>query len=946
MQQQPLSGNQTSSVACPNCTQLIDASRKFCAYCGQQVAFCIHSNMLVRVNAKIPLKQQKCENCNEQLIVCLNPDCGRVVHTDMQICYFCRTPTASNPSIHNRSIGSPTLLSTVLSSLGQSEDTNRQVTSADEKDLSMPPTLSDLEQELVHLANYIANNRAGEYFPGDPQMKAKFIKEWAREITRSIKFTKLVKESDIRPELQERIRKQLNEVVQQLNFVRPYEVKLFGTTGAGKSTILAAMLGEHVIPRGFGGAITAVPLRFRLCKENEPEMMYVYFNDKKHQQLKFERSDWENKVDKYAVEPIKEIKLVNRSKLVPNENESHLVDYVEFALDPKTHAEFPAHVVLVDLPGSQAVEERHKATFDAQLKNVDAIILVTDSKRPSNEGVSEVLTKVKTELEQRETRRHSLISRMIFIIATFWDAAEKPRDLERATSNMAALAKELSSDYEEYHSCFYKDGQGNMQRCSFYPIRGNDAFWASMHLCQGAYVSSNTDQAQNYLRSIKQVFNQLKEIDSTLGNEPDSLHHRAMFEFSGLAKLQNDLYNFLAKSRFDVQLNSAQLGLRKVLDMLDGASWEALADLGVHVPIRSVKELEKALDDYNQGRQRRYRYAIHTRLDQMEPAWHKARKAYTNTIKNSEATFSQALNRSHENAAKLIKQWIDKGEFDSAVSDTEEQYHSLSGDEVSLNISLGQFTSNLRARFWEAIEAEMRRQSDDSPATALARAFLDPLEEQEKDGACLDLGHVSFGEIESRSELQVRYSNIKVRIKELAKQTCLSTIMSSLLSRHNILKQSDCEALQELKAFVERHSTQALLSDGDKAGLHSLMYKVLNDMVQDNVKDVKHAAPHYFRYELDQFLQCKAVVYDQGGSPHLQEQAGEFTSLVNDLRSEMEGYLRESEERHPQLYGRLSNMLDKDEGLINHWANIIKEIDRINATREQTVPAMAEIAAN
>jgi hypothetical protein len=164
-------------------------------------------------------------------------------------------------------------------------------------------TLSEIDSRLRELQNALRAGGALQYFPGDQKNQETVVQRWIAQVGQFAELVQLLRRSQISQLHELEIRKNLTEAVTQLEFRRPYEVKLVGHTGAGKTTILAAILGEDFFPIWSGDTVTGARTRI-LFSDIQAEEMRIHFLDQQRPVENYERKDWQKTALKYIAQPL------------------------------------------------------------------------------------------------------------------------------------------------------------------------------------------------------------------------------------------------------------------------------------------------------------------------------------------------------------------------------------------------------------------------------------------------------------------------------------------------------------------------------------------------------------------------------------------------------------------------------------------------------------------
>ena len=157
-------------------------------------------------------------------------------------------------------------------------------------------------------------------------------------------------------------------------------IALMGVTSTGKSTLLNAILGKEVLPRG----VRPTSNTLVICRHGAELSAQVYFNDGKKK--KYKASTLHKRLGALA----NEITNPGNEKGV-REIEVISPDFV-----------FGSGVELIDTPGLDAygLERHEEITLQTLLPSVDAVIYVTDAKARSDGRISMYLSTVKSNGKQ------------------------------------------------------------------------------------------------------------------------------------------------------------------------------------------------------------------------------------------------------------------------------------------------------------------------------------------------------------------------------------------------------------------------------------------------------------------------------------------------------------------------------------------------------------------
>jgi hypothetical protein len=795
-------------------------------------------------------------------------------------------------------------------------------------------TLVSIEDQLKELQKAIQEHEAEKYFPGKQQVTATELEEWEAEIRRALALCRVisVRKNRISPMLDYQLRGNLTDAVYQLDFRRPFEVKVIGHTGAGKSTLLGAIFGEatDVFPTGNFDAVTAVRTCIRLIPQDrsQDELMSVHFLDPNRKVEEYKRAKWAEMSKKYVAEPV-----VDQSGRA-EPNETHLVDYVEFTLCAKDNLDplLPPDSRLVDLPGGAAGKASHEAIFKSELASADAIILVAGGSRLNSDLVRPIFKQVHDEVVNKKP---DIASEMIFLVLTHWDEADSEDNIKKAVNAMKDLMRMLPANYEAKH-----------RENPYYRMRALDAYFATMYILgkeKEPQVGSE-EQKQDYLSQFMtattiEKLRSLPHYEDLLA--PKSLnkitirHHQAMLELSNLHTLERDLQKFLAESRLSIRLTKARAELQSAIQSINALAW---AEVRKYHPliVEDIEELNQARQREQTERMGRYKDEIKYRVGNMKTAWEAAVEASLESLKQeaSKNSFLKSLRSAHRRARKWVEKQIEDGAFSGQeffpTNDlTIQNAHLLGTDIVRKKVLTSTLLATLRTRFWLALEHEMSRSNQQAtsanPVEVLAQTFLGPLGAREQNKGPLNIDAVSEGEIGRGSEIQKRYIKIKQNVRRKAREACLSLTMSALLYHSNALDDQKHPSVKALDDYAQ--------NDDGTMDEKKLVKDVLKEMVKNIIPDTQSIIIRQFHYELTKFLSYEVLTDDGQVVPH----SGDFTELMDDISDQMRDLLREERTQR-----RFSVIFGKQDEEIAYWQDVLIEMEGIN---RGTFDAQEEAAA-
>ena len=235
------------AITCPNCGNPLRDNATFCGRCGNQLGTLFWQQIY---NSNRTEKQDKMQPSSDD------------------------TPTEKDSLVQNGHQNN-----------APSNQNGTSQPAAPAPTLTPLKDLDEIMKEMSDLVNQSEQVSMEQYFPGSLPDKAKKIEEWKVQLQRAYSAAELSNQPQLIRYIDEKqdheIRSTLAEAARTLDFTREYTVKLIGHTGAGKSTLMAAMIGQDIFPRIPGGAVTAVPTHVRLCEDAKQEKMSIHFFNRK-----------------------------------------------------------------------------------------------------------------------------------------------------------------------------------------------------------------------------------------------------------------------------------------------------------------------------------------------------------------------------------------------------------------------------------------------------------------------------------------------------------------------------------------------------------------------------------------------------------------------------------------------------------------------------------------
>ncbi len=905
----------------------------------------------------------------QQLTTC--PQCDNVVRIDAEFCNICgkRLNPPGSPSTSHVSSQETEEDEYEYIDEEEYEDEAAKALGVGTRTATLTPPIPPSPGELLTRLRQLQERSAQieRYFPADLPGKKQKLDSWKKQIQRALACTALL---DL-PQLQQveaqqplKLRHHLSEATVALDFTREYSVKLVGHAGAGKSTLMAALLGQDIFPRMAGGAVTGVCTRVQICEAHEQEEMHIHFLTR----LEFDALliQTERMLKETASEHLKEalqeelLILINandafgeqylldgngHTEIIPRtrwaaegsryiEEPSRdstqprivrLVSYVEYRLRADKQTILPPGSVLVDLPGGSAGQIRHDAILREELRNTDALLMVVGNNRF---GDDERTLHTFEMVRRRVLLGHSpeIANRMIFLAVTHWDEINSAASLEKAQGSLRHLLRELPPNYASYHH----HGPGN--NYFFYPLRAQDSLLATLGLAKQPLTPERVQEGREYAGRVLSVYPELLKINANLPStaaaqefqKVTTSQHQAMLHFSGLPELSEDLRTFLVNKRYEVQLRQAETQIALALQQMEDLCWEKISSIGIQS--RDMQELEYELSMRQSKRSSDRFAALQERTQSMHTAWHEALKDFDQASGSASSTFRGTLQVAHDRAARRIKIHIMQGHFDRFIrvgNLTEGDSPALEIGNRWVDIDGWNLIKELRTNLSAALERELYE-----PARTLAEAFLIPIAQKEEVDGSLDLERISLGEAGGElDDIHKNYHRLKRSIRDKARDVCLYVTMGELLNEDKYAPGREdpaIGALYRLAATPEKGENiiqQARL----------LMGPILDVICEDLAETTEQRIVHLFRYELDKLEKRQTFESDRLDASSV-SQPGVFTDLINRLYSLLTERVLTSEALRQQL-DSLQSVRNAE---LDHWVDLLHNTEALKTMHRLT----------
>lgn len=446
------------------------------------------------------------------------------------------------------------------------------------------------------------------WFPGVNETNLRrYFARWQHLRERSEEIRRILAQTS----LLSKTRKAHQLVAEKLNYELPYRLVVLGETGAGKSSLINALLSQDRLLTGSGGAITGVPIYVHpIPAGSEQYVLVVYRSDEEFFSLvrgltsRFGLTvpDSKDEVFGSLVKSVSEnpdlveeqrTQLVNDltdivvtwqrvstsrdseiSKRYDPENDKELlhqlmeeksvlnapgastreiaaISRIEYFISTNhsgLDTAWHSNIVIVDTPGIGAVTLRHREILVQEVENADAVILVVDADRPEEKTRDIAAILSRSLLRDFSPEQKEHFAQKVFLVVNKIDVLKNDeKNLRRLEVSVQELCQVISPKFWAMHV-----GQSTDLR--YFETIAELAVYANAAR-EGRLRDPNTvAQYRSYL------LRQLSETELST----DTVDIVAL-ERSAIPVLRSQLSEFLGERRLQLMLQEAQVRLDLVI---------------------------------------------------------------------------------------------------------------------------------------------------------------------------------------------------------------------------------------------------------------------------------------------------------------------------------------------------------------------------------------------
>lgn len=350
------------------------------------------------------------------------------------------------------------------------------------------------------------------WFPGVPEQElSRSFATWQILDRRRAAMQAVLAKTTLLPSASGKVKK----ASRRLDYEQPYRIVVLGETGAGKSTIVNAILAQNRLVTGAGGAITGVPVYVHPISNTQDERVLVNYrtdrefhilvqgmtqtfgfelpssrieisstyrdvvaqsstgNDETGKRLLDALSDildvWRRleekgqlgKVETFHPERDREwlqqlMEEKSRINALGSDKRvipgiSRIEYFVQVNSPQHTDGALQSNIVFVDTPGVWAQTLRHQAILRQETLEADAVILVVGARRPEEKSASMAHLLEQALLSSYSPEQKDRFSQKVFLVVNQMDAIQSVDDQSRLRESVDSLCDIISSTFSARH---------------------------------------------------------------------------------------------------------------------------------------------------------------------------------------------------------------------------------------------------------------------------------------------------------------------------------------------------------------------------------------------------------------------------------------------------------------------------------------------------------------
>jgi GTPase SAR1 family protein len=286
----------------------------------------------------------------------------------------------------------------------------------------------------------------------------------------------------------------LDRTDRTLDFARPYQIVVIGESGAGKSSLINALIERPILKAGAGGAVTGVATYINLMAGQpgqEERARVVYRSGEEIQELverfealreaqaqlpdgdprlarkraQIERTLMEMQAARDYLQasgllgtardhhPERERQVLDQLMVEHSAHQAHVapqgaiagIKRIEFHL--VTPGQRLVNCIVIDTPGLGARVLRHEHVLRDEVLNADAVILVVNANRPEQHS-DETAELIRNLLFEHYTpEQASQFATKVFLVVSKYDEIKTDEDRHRLQISLQAISTLIAPDY-------------------------------------------------------------------------------------------------------------------------------------------------------------------------------------------------------------------------------------------------------------------------------------------------------------------------------------------------------------------------------------------------------------------------------------------------------------------------------------------------------------------